>query len=218
MDPVDAWQETYERVAALVADLSEDELARSVPACPDWSVSDLLGHVVGLGADVLAGDEPDDHNSAWTGAQVEARRGRSAGALLAEWAEVSTPLCEWMREHGSRPLNDVVIHEQDLRGAVGVPGGRDGAGLGIVRERMAGRFASAVEGLAPIALRGETWAWASGDDPQVVLEASDFDLFRALTARRTAQQLRAWTTRGDVTTHLDAFAGLGPLPDQPLEE
>ena len=54
----------------------------------------------------------------------------------------------WMREHGSRPLNDVVIHEQDLRGAVGVVGGRDSDGLRIVRDRMAARFAAAVDGPA----------------------------------------------------------------------
>lgn len=218
MDPIDAWQDTYERVATLVAGLPEETLSHAVPACPDWSVADLLAHMIGLGADVLGGDEPDDHNEAWTRAQVEARRGRGRDDLLTEWLEVSGPLREWMREHGSRPLNDVVIHEQDLRSAVEEPGGRDGAGLAIVRGRMTERFTSRVEGLAPIALRGESWSWASGDDPGVVLEASDFDLFRTLSTRRTAQQLRSWTTRGDVTAYLDAFAGLGPLPERPLPE
>ncbi len=218
MDPIDAWQETYERVVALVADLPEEALSRPVPACPDWSVADLLAHVIGLGADVLGGDEPDDHRASWTQAQVEARRGRGRHELLAEWHQVSGPLREWMREHGSRPLNDVVIHEQDLRGAVQQPGGRDGAGVAIVRDRRVEKLAVAVAGLPAIELRGESWSWASGADAGVLVEASDFDLFRALTTRRTAEQLRSWTTRGDVTAYLDAFAGLGPLPQVPLAE
>lgn len=31
-------------------------------------------------------------------------------------------------------------------------------------------------------------------------------------------QLRAWTEAGDVTPYLDAFAGLGDLPEEPLPE
>ena len=65
---------------------------------------------------------------------LEGYRARSAGELLVEWDEVAARLPGWMREHGTRPLNDVVIHEQDLRGAVGAPGGRGSDGLAIVRD------------------------------------------------------------------------------------
>lgn len=216
-----AWRAAFERVCTLVERLDADALAATVPACPDWAVRDLLSHMVGLGADVLAGDEPDDHNSAWTQRQVEARRDRSAADLLAEWRGLADPLMAWMREHGSRPLNDVVIHEQDLRGAVGVVGGRDSDGLRIVRDRMAGRFAAGVGELPPVALVSGEWTWCSqGEvgDAVVVVEADAFDLARALTSRRTADQLRSWTRRGDVAPYLDAFARLGPLPTAPLPE
>ena len=216
-----AWRAAFERVCTLVERLDADALAATVPACPDWAVRDLLSHMVGLGADVLAGDEPDDHNSAWTQRQVEARRDRSAADLLAEWRGLADPLMAWMREHGSRPLNDVVIHEQDLRGAVGVVGGRDSDGLRIVRDRMAGRFAAGVGDLQPVALVSGEWTWSSqGEvgDAVVVVEADAFDLARALTSRRTADQLRSWTRRGDVAPYLDAFARLGPLPTAPLPE
>jgi hypothetical protein len=124
-------------------------------------------------------------------------------------------LVAWMREHGSRPLNDVVIHEQDLRSAVGRPGARDTPGFAVVRDRMAERFGDAVP--AGLALLGETWSWGPADAP-TRLRASDFDLGRALTSRRTAEQLRSWTEAGDVTPYLDAFAGLGDLPTDPLPE
>jgi hypothetical protein len=126
-----------------------------------------------------------------------------------------------MRANNVRPLGDVLIHEQDLRGALGVPGGQDGDGVRAIRERFAGRFAPGVEHLPPIALVGDTWTWVSRgtvDDAEVVLRASDFDLARALVTRRSANQLTGWTVRGDVTPYLDAFAMLGPLPTADLTE
>ena len=177
--------------------------------------------MVGLGADVVAGDEPDDHNETWTQAQVDARRDRSAADLVAEWRGLADDLVAWMHAHTTRPLNDVVIHEQDLRGAVDVPGGRESIGFALVRERMAGRFGSALADLPPLALVGETWSWTSSGevaDAAVVVEAGDFDLGRAVMSRRTPEQLRAWTVRGDVSAYLDAFAALGPLPGSALPE
>jgi hypothetical protein len=140
---------------------------------------------------------------------------------VAEWQAVAGPLRDWMRANNVRPLGDVIIHEQDLRGALGVPGGQDSDGGRAIRERFVGRFAPRVADLPPIALVGETWTWVSRgsvDDAAVVLRASDFDLARALVTRRSANQLRSWTVRGDVTPYLDAFAMLGPLPTADLTE
>ncbi|MBR7742142.1 hypothetical protein KC207_02395 [Phycicoccus sp. BSK3Z-2] len=216
---VEHWRQAHERVCALVTDAGEEAMGRRVPATPDWTGRDLLAHVVGLGADVLAGNEPDDHDPRWTQAQVDARSGRSTADLVTEWRDLAPDLCRWMGEHGTRPLNDVVIHEQDLRGGLGVPGGRDSGGLAVVRERMLGRFARSVEGLDPVLLDGGGWRWVSRGVPEdavTVLRAPAFDLFRALTSRRTAEQLRGWTLRGDVAPYLPAFAGLGDLPLEPL--
>ncbi len=230
MDPILAWRAARDRVSDLVASLDDQQLGSRVPACPDWTVRELLSHMVGLGADVLAGDEPDDHPAGWTQAQVDARATHDAGRLLAEWASLAEPLEAWMQEHGSRPLNDVVIHEQDLRGAVGVPGGRTSEGLLIVRDRMAARLGTALAALADLpslALVAEPrpgqapWHWCPSGEPAdaaVLVHAPGFDLFRALTSRRTSDQLRAWTVRGDIGAHLEAFALLGPLPGQQLAE
>lgn len=220
-DPVLEWSRARERVSRLVRETDAAALSRRVPACPDWTALDLLRHVVGLGADVLAGDEPDDHNPRWTQAQVDARRDRGAEELLAEWEALASDLERWMAAHGSRPLNDVVIHEQDLRGALGVPGRSDSAGFALVRERMAGRFAAALDGLPPVALVAPDWTWCSegpAERATTVLRASGFDLGRALTSRRTRAQLASYVERGDVTGYLGAFSGLGDLPEQPLPE
>ncbi len=215
MDEIEQWRQAQDRVIGLVTDLDGDRAALRVPACPDWTVKDLLAHMVGLGADVVAGDEPDDHNSAWTQAQVDGRADRDIAAIVAEWQSLTAPLTLWMTDHGARPLGDVVIHEQDLRGALDEPGAEDNAGLDTIRDRMAQRFGSRVTdaGLPTIAMVSPTWECRIGDGrAAVVLEASPFDLFRALVSRRSAGQLRSWVVEGDVGPYLDAFAGLGPLP------
>lgn len=220
MDVVEEWTQAQARVIALVEDLPPERAERRVPACPDWTVRDLLAHVVGLGTDVLAGDEPDDHNAAWTGKHVTERRDHDVAALVREWRGVTEPMRAYLREN-PRPLGDVIIHEQDLRGALAVPGAQDTPGLHAIRDRFVPRFGGRVATLPPLALVGAAWSWASAgspDDAAVVVRAPDFDLARALVTRRSAAQLRGWTVRGDVGPYLDAFAMLGPLPAADLTE
>lgn len=218
-DPARQWRDAVDRVCDLVTGASPEQMERTVPACPDWTARDLLSHMVGVGADVLAGEEADDHNEAWTQAHVDARTDRDVAELVQEWQDLADGLEAWMRENGPRPLADVTIHEQDLRGVLDAPGAGDSPQVATVREWMVDRFAAAVEPLPPIALVGREWSWCStGEvaDAATRVEAGDLDLFRALTSRRTAEELRSWTTAGDVDPYLDAFAGLGPLPERPL--
>ena len=105
-DPALLWRDAMERVCSLVEATAPERLEQQVPACPDWSARDLLAHMVGLGADVLAGDEPDDHDPGWTQAQVDARRDRDADSLVAEWRALADDLVALMLSEGSRPLND----------------------------------------------------------------------------------------------------------------
>jgi uncharacterized protein (TIGR03083 family) len=219
VDPVEEWTQAQQRVVALVANAPDPEVR--VPACPDWTVRDLFSHMVGLGADVVAGDEPDDHNETWTAAQVAKRRGRTVAELVAEWQEIAGPLREWMRAHGARPLGDVIIHEQDLRGALHAPGARDTPGLGAIRDRFADRLAGRLPDGPSVALVGETWRWAptgTVDEAPVLIRASDFDLARLLMTRRSAAQLARWTERGDVGPFRAAFESLGPLPEHDLTD
>ena len=221
MDAISEWTKAQQRVIELVGSLSPAQAAVEVPACPDWTVRDLLSHMVGLDADVLVGDEPDDHNDDWTQAQVAARKDRDVATLITEWTALTEPLSAWMAEHTTRPLGDVVIHEQDLRGALKVTGAQDGAGLASLRATFAGQLGDAVSGLPSLALIGDGWTWVSRGEvagAEVAVRASDFDLTRALMSRRSAAQLRAWTERGDLDPFLSAFELLGPLPDVDLTE
>jgi uncharacterized protein (TIGR03083 family) len=222
VDPIEEWSKAQERVIALLEGATAEQVESHVPSCPDWTVRDLFSHMVGLGTDVVAGDEPDDHNETWTAKQVEARRDHTVAQLIEEWRETAEPLRAWMRENGPRPLGDVIIHEQDLRGALGVPGGKDSGGVALIRDRFAPRVGGRLPEGTTLGLVGRNWSWASDDgDPEqadVVLHADEFELHRASLARRSANQLRSWTTKGDVEPILDAFATLGDLPGEDRTE
>ncbi len=220
-DPVAAreWRAAMERVIDLVRDAGDAGLAVTVPACPGWTAHDLVAHMVGLGADVLRGHEPDDHDAAWTQAHVDDRAGAGAADLVAEWEALADDLERYVAQRAARPLLDAVIHEQDLRGALAAPGARDTDGVRLAREALARRLGNAVSDRPPVVLEADDWTWRSGEgEPGVVLAADGFELFRALTSRRTADQLRTWVVSGDVEPYLDGFAGLGDLPELPLPE
>ncbi|GAB2910514.1 maleylpyruvate isomerase family mycothiol-dependent enzyme [Rhodococcus aerolatus] len=228
MDPTREWPAAQRRVIDLVAGLGPDELATTVPACPDWTVQDLLAHVIGVGVDVVNGDEVDDHNPTWTQAHVDARRGRSLDALLAEWTELTPQMVSWMQERpgpGSRPVLDLTIHEQDLRGALGQPGARDNEGLayafGVFTDRVAPGLRDAR--LDPLELTDGEFTEllgtsSAGQEPGAVLQASRFDLLRMMLGRRSADQVRSWVVRGDVEPYLEHVSAFGSLRGTPLEE
>jgi hypothetical protein len=68
---------------------------------------------------------------------------------------------------------------------------------------------------------GQKWLWCSSGAPAdaaVRVEASDFDLARAVMSRRSRAQLQAWTSRGDIEPYLAGFTGLGPLPETDLSD
>lgn len=208
------WRAAWGRVWDLV-DRPGVDVEQRVPACPDWTVRELLAHMVGLVADVVAGEEDPAHAAWWTARQVEERRGRSRAELRAEWEARADALVAWIHAHHTRPLGDVVIHEQDLREALGEPGGADSAGFRALRDRMSGELATAVADQPALALVSPSWRWASSGDPAdaaTVLEASELDLTRAVMSRRSEAQLRSWTTRGDVGPYLPGFCALGALP------
>ena len=220
LDPVALWGDAHRRVCDLVVALPEEEMRRTVPATPDWTARELLAHMVGLGADVLAGNEDPDHAASWTSAQVASRADRDSSEIVAEWRSLAEDLQRHMREHGARPLADLMIHEQDLRGAVGRPGAQDDHGHAWVSRRMLGRASDALAGGPSLALVSPSGSWSSHggspDTADVEVRTSDFDLARALCSRRTEAQLRSWTVRGDLDLVRAAFTLVGPLPENEL--
>ncbi|MDQ4094520.1 MAG: hypothetical protein M3143_14365 [Actinomycetota bacterium] len=81
-----------------------------------------MAHLAGVAVDIIAGYDvatisADQH----TAGQVERRRGRRLEVVLAEWDGTAEAIERIIVAH-ARPIvvvNDVLIHESDIRGALG---------------------------------------------------------------------------------------------------
>jgi uncharacterized protein (TIGR03083 family) len=238
-----AYAEARHRLAGLVAGLQEPELASRVPACPAWTVRDVLAHVTGVAADTVRGryfagsvDAWRDARlararDAWTAAQVAAGRGRPVGALVAEWAgwaarleamlEGTVPLPAgspaWLR---SAPVADLAVHLHDVRGALALPGDRDAlfARLGLrIYARWLGRRLDQ-GGRPALRLRAGEREWVEGSgSPAAAVAADPFELFRALSGRRSPAQVRALAWHGDPEPFMDVLSPYS-VPPSPLLE
>jgi uncharacterized protein (TIGR03083 family) len=129
----DAYRQVRERVRAVVRETGDDRLDRPSPATPRWTVHDVLAHLVGVTADAVEGRLDGVATDAWTQAQVDRRRGRTVGELLAEWDDYGPRFEALMdalpQEVSGQAVFDAVTHEHDLRCALGRPGARDRAAV-----------------------------------------------------------------------------------------
>jgi len=219
------YRESRGRITDLVSSLDETALATPTPACPAWTVHDVLAHLAGATADVIGGRLEGAGGDAWTAAQVEARRHASTEDLLAEWSE-HAPALESMIPSVPQMIRlpaDCLTHEQDIRGAVGRPGGDPEAlawGAGLMLESWNRRIEA--EGLGAIRVRApgiEERTLGSGDPTSAVTAPGVFEVFRALLGRRSREQVAAWAWDVDPVPYLDGgLFTFGPRPDDLVEQ
>ena len=119
IDYAAVYEDTRLRLVELIRSLSDEDLARSVPAAPDWSVKDLLAHFVGVAEDVSKGNIEGTGSEPWTQAQVERGRSRTVEDLLAQWDELANGISQGInfmpRTAASLLIGDLITHEHDLR-------------------------------------------------------------------------------------------------------
>lgn len=205
------------RVVGLVGDLNPAQLDQAVPATPGWTVKDVVGHLTGVAADVMAGRLEGGGTPPWTAAQVAARRDVPVADTLDEWAAAATALEAMLAtappQVSHRLVSDIACHEHDLRGALGCPGARDSeavdqaiqAGVGFLDGRLVN------SGGPGMRLRSATTEWVVGPGkPLVTLTTDSFTLFRLLFGRRSRAQMAALAWTGDAAPYLDHLALFGP--------
>ena len=219
------YEETRRRIAGVVtADREDvagatDAAAVAVPACPEWSVRDVVSHLTGICADVLAGNVVGAATDEWTAAQVDARRSMALPEILAEWNDVGAKLAALVDDipapYGHQIVADLAVHEHDIRGALGRPGARDSGAMQVGIEFLVSVIAqpeAAAAGLPPIDVRAGDRAWVLGKDGDPIgsLTVEPFQLFRSFTGRRSAAQIRGLDWSVDPEPYLALF-GLGPF-------
>ena len=176
---VQAYLEFRERVVDLIRDIPESQASLSVPLCPDWEVSSLISHILGVPEDILAGRMEGVTTDAWTQAQVDRHEGESLSQLADTWLAIAAEF-DVVLPHISSPINsqmvmDAVTHEHDLRHAVGRADAQDSLAVNVAL----GWLLNMVEGKAP------------GRAQELVDSGvSRFELMRSLTGRRSVEQMK----------------------------
>ncbi len=201
-----AYASLRRRINELVGDVS-DRTGDRVPGCPAWRVHDLVAHVAGVADDVLGGRLEGAGSDPWTAAQVDARRDRPTAEVLAEWNEHGQQLeavLDSFGPAGHQLVMDTVTHEHDLRGALGAPGERNSDAVVIGTNWLVHAFQGAAAANGHPAVRvvatdgaESTWEPASGE-PAATVRGSSFELLRALSGRRTEDEIRGLSWDGDV--------------------
>ncbi len=193
-----------ERIVALVEDLDDDAAGVMAPATPDWRVRDLVAHVVGITGDVIAGNLEGAGSDPWTAAQVLARHDRPLGELLAEWESNWEPFSTAMDAldpfRAAQSVFDVTTHEHDIRGALDQAGARDSDGLLVGWAWATGVVGQLRDGYGAGALLIETEhgdTTAGTGDVTGSVRAERFDLWRAMTGRRSVEQVEAFAWEGE---------------------
>lgn len=142
--------------------------------CEGWRVRDVVAHLAGNCADVVAGNLTDVGSDAYNQRQVDERAERMPSELLAEWDEAgakveslyaSIPAEMWDNElppplgtvgHGVlRQLEDLWVHAQDIRiplDGVAAPGPGTQAVLELVATTLGDRCFRLAPGISAIVL------------------------------------------------------------------
>ena len=150
-----AYRDLRERVTELLADRTDAELEQVAPATPAWRVRDVVSHMAGVCDDIANGNMDGVATDAWTQAQVDKRRDwpfvDDARRLVRARRGVE-PQMNGIGQPIGQMVFDAWTHEQDVRGALGVVGGRDSQRDGRSRGNGSSQTNQAVAADGPGAL------------------------------------------------------------------
>jgi uncharacterized protein (TIGR03083 family) len=220
-----AYAGTRRRIVDLVNDLDEDEAARIVPACPAWTVRDVLAHLSAVAVDASRGNLEGVGSEEWTQRQLDERRHKSIAELLMEWDEVADQIAGALdyfpKGAASLFVGDTLTHEHDIRLPLRRPGDRSSPEVevalnGYVRwfgRRLKDRAVPAAE----LSAEGRSWVAGAGEPAISVEVPTMFELLRGLTGRRTRDEIASYRWRGDPEPYLEVFSMYG-MPAASLGE
>lgn len=231
----DVYAVTRKELASFVSSLPEEDLDRPVPATPGWSVRDVIAHLASVAQCTSTGDFPREFFfslgseqgigliNEWTERHLAGRRGRPLQDLLDEWESTTAEIARMIRGDVPWPddvvpfadrvlVTDLTVHQQDVYGALGLAKDRDAAGIRIGFGTYVAGADLRIKASAGPSLRFVTETKdvvAGGGEPGATVCASRFELFRALSGRRSPDQVRAYDWDGDPEPFLELFYPYG---------
>lgn len=214
-EPVDLgghYRRSRVRLQALLVDSTDEEMTAPVPACPGWTVHDVLAHLVGIIEDAFAGRISGPPTPAQTNDQVARHASTSVSGLIEIWESLAEPFEQAVTERQIWPaMLDVLSHEQDIRSALDRPGARDVDSIRIgARQLLESLDLDAVDIWLDDSATPDTSYPRPGEPATIQLRTSHFEFFRLRLGRRSAQQVIAMEWSRDPSPILDELFIFGP--------
>ncbi|WP_419918102.1 maleylpyruvate isomerase N-terminal domain-containing protein [Candidatus Poriferisocius sp.] len=209
------------RLVEAVTDLDDEQLKTTVPACPDWTIQQLLTHVVSMPLSIIAGDLPEGPEAATWIDRLIVRHGQRSIQDLTGWWCSNDEALSGLLANAALLVDDLFIHEGDLYGALGSTAQKDAPELASQLATSVSALSShlATAGLAPLCVDTGEVRLVSGDgEPGWTLRADAWEAHRALSSRRTRQELIALAGDGDPRPYVSAIDAHLPLPATSLGE
>ena len=222
-DYVQTYAALRRRVAELVREADDEQLERHAPAAPEWRVRDIVAHLSGVTADINSGNLDGVATDAWTARQVDARRDWSIDRVLEEWdieaAKVEAVMATLPEVAVGQMTMDAATHEQDIRGGLERPGARDADAVTVGFDWGVAIVASmADQADTTLLIQTDAGSAMVGNGAREVgVRAPRYELFRAMTGRRSAEQMRAFDWDGQPAPELLVFPIFTPR-ETPLVE
>jgi hypothetical protein len=215
-----AYDATRTRMIELARAAGPEALTATVPACPDWTALQLITHCVSMPAALGAGDFPTGDLNEWIDKILTDRADSSLDDLATEWVGANDTINEMVSGDGAVLFDDLVVHEHDLRAALGVPDHSAlDAAISVPRSLDSCVAALETAGLGSIEVRSGSDTWRSHDaEPGWVLEVSPWEAVRVLYSRRTADELRALGGSENIEAYIALLDAHLPLPKTSLNE
>jgi uncharacterized protein (TIGR03083 family) len=200
-----AYRGVRERVTTLLRDRPDADVEQLAPGTPEWRVRDVVAHLGGVCDDIANGNMTGVATDPWTKAQVDKRRDWEFGRVLDDWTMHAGNVEPLLNDLGT-PIGQMVFdawtHEQDIRGALDEPGGRDSDAAAISlawfcavnvpmgSARAVGSERSNGNGSIEVIVEDGTFVLGGGERSGT-LRTTRFELLRAITGRRSREQVRA---------------------------
>jgi hypothetical protein len=235
-----AFRDIRHSLSEQLLDIDHEAWATPIPTRLEWTVKDTLAMLAGFAEALIEGHWNEDYSDAWADKDlrlrlqerfqemIDLRRDRSGEEVLKEWIGLAPRMERMMSGQVAFPpeihpfaawtyLWAVVQNAHNIWTALGVASkDRDSEATSLCLESAIYWLDMRLQAKAIPALRVRTGQeeWVIGDGiPQATVTAPRFELFRALSGRRSLDQIRAFSWDGDPKPYLTVFSPFEP----PLE-
>jgi len=215
----------FERAALIdrVRRLNPADATTPVPACPGWTVKDVVAHLSGLVAETLADVPPPRGSDEATARQVGDRADWTLARVCDEWERNAAAFDEWAAgdpDYAAALAGDLVVHGHDIAEALELPIAETSPGTLAATERYVALLQDRAAEQLDVALTVELLDVdfdarppPAGSRP-LHLAAPPYELLRSVTGRRTRARVEAFEWTGDPSTLLSScFTQYGALDD-----